>query len=404
MESSIIFDITTTSEFLSNLLEDALDMAVSSEPLEVNGVEVLLTRVGKADIKPNGKRIDVFLPLKIKLIREAGLFTVEGNGAINLHLTVNVEISTALKLKARSELVSHEWIEKPVLEIGALNIPVETLVNLVLKHHESIVTAKIDSSLQKFSDLNLLIQGGLDDARKKLSELDLKGNRINLDVDELILSEPKISDGKVVINGIVRPDISINDDAVVHSSIVPFRWMTEADQHLTNKVIIPIAFDYDFLEMELRNLLQGMEVGGKHFDVQSVKINGGEELNIKMVINDPIRAEVYIKGIPDYNGVEGQLVLNNIDVKVNPSNFIYKLTAPLVNRFVEGKMEEVFPFNINKQLAELVAEKVPTSIHLEKAKIGIAQDGIQINELKFLQTKLSAIAQINGLAVASVLE
>lgn len=403
MQSSINFDITTTSEFLSNLLEDALDKAVSAEPLEVNGVEVLLTRVGKAEIKPNGKKIDIFLPLKIKLIREAGLFTVEGNGSINLHLAVNVEISNALKLKVKSELVSHEWMEKPVLEIGALNIPVETLVNLVLKHHESIITAKIDSSLQQFSDLNQLLQGGLADARKKLSELDLKGNRINLDVDELILSEPSITNGKVVISGIVRPDIAINDNAVVQSSIVPFRWMTEEDQHLENIVLVPITFTYDFLEMELRNLLQGMEVGGKHFDVESIKISGGDELNIKMVIDEPIKAEVYIKGIPMYNGIEGQLVLNNIDVKVNPSNFIYKLTAPLVNRFVEGKMEDVFPLNVNKQLSELVAKNIPASINLEKAKIGIAQDGIQINELKFLEDKLSALAQINGLAVASVI-
>ena len=403
MQSSILFDITTTSAFLSNLLEDALDKAVSAEPLEVNGVEVILTRVGKADIKPNGKKIDVFLPLKIKLIREAGLFTVEGNGAINLHLAVNVDISNTLKLKAKSELVAHEWIEKPVLEIGALNIPVETLVNLVLKHHESIITAKIDSSLKQFSDLNQLLQGGLEDARKKLSELDLKGNRINLDIDELILSEPTIIDGQVVISGIVRPDIAINDTAVVQSSIVPFRWMSETDHQLENNVLIPITFNYDFLEMELRNLLQGMEVGGKHFDVESIKISGGEELNIRMMIDEPIKAEVFIKGTPAYNGVEGQLILNDIDVKVNPSNFIYKLTAPLVNRFVEGKMEDVFPLNVNKQLSELVVKNIPSSIDLEKAKIGITQKGIKINELKFQEDKLSALAQINELAVTSVI-
>lgn len=403
MESSIIFDITTTSEFLSNLLEDALDKAVSSEPMVVNGVEVMLTRVGKAEILPIGKKVDIFLPLKIRLKREAGLFTVEGNGAIKLHLAVNIDITNALKLKAKSDLVSHEWINKPVLEIGALNIPIETLVNLVLKHHESIITAKIDSSLQQFSDLNELLQGGLADAREKLSELDLKGNRINLDVDELILSEPMINDGKVNISGIVKPDISINDAAVVQSSIVPFRWMTEEDKNKENIVFVPITFDYDFLEKELRTVLQGMEVGGKHFDVRSININGGDELNIRMVIDEPIKAEVFIKGKPVYNEIEGKLILNDIDVKVNPSNFIYKLTAPLVNRFVEGKMEDFFPLNVNTQLSELVSSNIPKSINLEKAKIGIAQNGIQIQELKFLERKLSALAQINGLAVASVI-
>lgn len=403
MESSIIFDITTTSEFLSNLLEDALDKAVSSEPMEVNGVEVRLTRVGEAEIRPSGKKVDIFLPLKIRLKREAGLFTVEGNGAINLHLAVNIDISSTLKLKSKCELVTHEWVEKPVLEIGALNIPIETLVNLVLKHHESIITAKIDSSLQKFSDLNKLLQGGLADARRKLGELDLKGNRINLDVDELILSEPKINDGKVNISGIVKPDISINDNAVIQSSLVPFRWMTDADKTIENKVFVPITFDYDFLENELRTVLQGMEVGGKHFEVRSINIYGGDELNIRMVIDDPIKAEVFIKGKPVYNEIEGKLILNDIDVKVNPSNFIYKLTAPMVNRFVENKMVDFFPLSVNEKLSELVFANIPKSISLEKSKIGIAQDGIQINEMRFLERKLSALAQINGLTVVSVI-
>ena len=308
-----------------------------------------------------------------------------------------------MKLKSKCELVTHEWVEKPVLEIGALNIPIETLVNLVLKHHESIITAKIDSSLQKFSDLNKLLQGGLADARRKLGELDLKGNRINLDVDELILSEPKINDGKVNISGIVKPDISINDNAVIQSSLVPFRWMTDADKTIENKVFVPITFDYDFLENELRTVLQGMEVGGKHFEVRSINIYGGDELNIRMVIDDPIKAEVFIKGKPVYNEIEGKLILNDIDVKVNPSNFIYKLTAPMVNRFVENKMVDFFPLSVNEKLSELVFANIPKSISLEKSKIGIAQDGIQINEMRFLERKLSALAQINGLTVVSVI-
>ena len=122
-----------------------------------------------------------------------------------------------------------------------------------------------------------------------------------------------------------------------------------------------------------------------------------------MVIDNPIKAEVFIKGKPIYNEIEGQLILNDLDVKVNPSNFIYKLTAPLVNRFVESKMEDFFPLSVNEKLSELVSANIPKSINLQKAKIGIAQNGIQINEMRFLERKLSALAQINGLAVASVI-
>jgi len=266
-----------------------------------------------------------------------------------------------------------------------------------------IITAKIDKELQKFSDLNQVLQGGLKDARQKIGELDLKGNRINLDIDELLLSEPKFEGGKINLNGIVKPDIAINDTAEVISSIVPFRWMTDEDKKLENKVLIPITFDYDFLEKELRDVLQGMEVGGKHFDVKSINIRGGEKLNIKMVIDEPIKAEVFIEGTPVYNEIEGELMLNNLDVKVNPGNFIYKLTSPLVNRFVESKMEDFFPVSVNSQLSDLVSKNIPESVDLEKATINITQKGIQINEMRFLELKMRALAQINGLEVGSVI-
>lgn len=403
MESSIIFEISTTNEFLANLLEEALDSAVSGEPLEVNSVEVQLSRVGEAEITPEGKKVDISLPLKIHLKRPAGLFTVEGTGAINLHLSVEFDITEGLMLKAKSDLVDHEWIEKPVLEIGALNIPVETLVNLVLKHHESIITAKIDSSLMQYRDLNTLIQMGLKDVRQKISEIDLKGNRINLDIDELLLREPQIQSGIVTLSGVVRPDISINDSAVMMSSKVPFRWMTDADMREAYDIFIPITFDYDFLESELRNVLQGMEVGGRHFDVQSIRITGGDQLNIELVIDEPIKAQVFINGRPVYDEARGELRLEDLDVKVNPANFIYKLTAPLVNKFIEGKMNDFFPLSVNNQLSKLISDNIPKSIQLEKARIGIAQEGVEIHDLKFLPRKLTAMARIKQLAVASVL-
>jgi len=218
MDNRVFFDISTSKAYLSDILEQSLDHAVSSEPMEVNGVQIVLKRVGASEIHPEGK-------------------------------------------------VAHEWIEKPVLEIGALNIPIETLVNLVLKHHESIITAKIDQSIRQFSDLNALLQKGLNDARDKVKSLDLKGNTLSFDINSIAMTIP-----------------------------------------------------YDFLEGEIKNRLQGMEVGGKYFDVDMIDIRGNQGLTVKMEISEPIRAQVFVTGVPHYDPSAGVLQLNNLDVKVNPAN------------------------------------------------------------------------------------
>ena len=83
MSNRISFELSASNQVLSDLFESALDDAVSAEPLEVNSVEVILKRIGEAELRPDHKSIHIYLPLNIHLKRPAGLFTVEGSGAIN---------------------------------------------------------------------------------------------------------------------------------------------------------------------------------------------------------------------------------------------------------------------------------------------------------------------------------
>jgi len=401
MDNRVFFDVSTSKAYLSDILEQSLDHAVSSEPMEVNGVQIVLERVGESEIDPKGKQIDIRLPLKIDLKRSAGLFTVEGSGSINLHLRVDFDVSEKMRLKAKTDLVAHEWIEKPVLEIGALNIPIETLVNMVLKHHESIITAKIDQSIQQFSDLNALLQKGLNDARDKVKSLDLKGNTLSFDINSIALQQPQLNNGIVSLHGIISPDIAVNSKEITaKSASIPFSWLDEVPSGDTT-IEVPMSVDYDFLEGEIKDRLQGMEVGGKFFELDMIDIRGDQGLTVKMQISEPIKAQVFVTGNPQYDASAGVLHLNNLDVKVNPANLIYKLTAPLVNRFVEGKMEDFFPLAINNQLSTLAAEKIPASIPLDNAQLSITQQGVEVSKLAFLEKELEVVVKVKNLKISS---
>ena len=45
-----------------------------------------------------------------------------------------------------------------------------------------------------------------------------------------------------------------------------------------------------------------------------------------------------------------------MDFELTPDGIIYKLTAPLVNSFVESKMKDVFPIKVNELLASQVSD------------------------------------------------
>lgn len=400
MSNRVSFELSASNQFLSDLFEEALDDAVSSEPLEVNSVEIILKRIGEAELRPDHKSIHIYLPLNIQLKRPAGLFTVEGSGSINLHLVVDFDIDSAMKLSAKTSLISHEWLEKPVLEIGALNIPIETLVNLVLNHHESIITAKIDSALKEVSNLNLFLQKGLAKAKESINEQDLKGNEFELNLESISLVEPILENKKVFIKGFMIPEIGINTNKQKTQESVGFNWIDEEKLSENSSMQVDIELPYDLLKDELIEALQGMEVGGKHFDVRSIDITGGDNLHIQLEIDDPIKAQIFIHGRPIYNEIEGQLIMEEIDVKVNPANFIYKLTAPLVNRFIEGKMGDFFPLEVNQKLGEVVRSNIPSEIEIPKGKINVSHKELIIDSLEFEADRIVGKASISNLSVA----
>lgn len=400
MSNRISFELSASNQFLSDLFEEALDDAVSSEPMEVNSVEIILKRIGEAELRPDHKSIHINLPLNIQLKRPAGLFTVEGSGSINLHLVVDFDIDSSMRLSAKSNLISHDWMEKPILEIGALNIPVETLVNMVLNHHESIITAKIDASLKKVSDLNSLLQRGLDKARENINAQDLKGNDFEMNLQKLSLVEPIIKDQRVLVRGFLNPIIGINTKSQLNQEKIVFEWIENSVLSEDSTMQIDIELPYDLLKDELRDALQGMEVGGKHFDVRSVDISGGDKLEIRLEIDDPIKAQIFVQGIPIYNELEGLLIMRDIDVKVNPANFIYKLTAPLVNKFIEGKMSDFFPLEVNQKLGEIVRSKIPSEIMIPKGKINVSHKQVVIDSLSFEMDRIVGKTTISNLSVS----
>ena len=399
MKDRISFELSASNQFLSDLFEAALDEAVASEPLEVNSVEIILKRIGEALLKPDHKSVHIYLPLNINLKRPAGLFTVEGNGSINLHLIVDFDINSELQLRSKTNLVSHEWIEKPILEIGSLNIPVETLVNMVLNHHESIITAKIDAAIKEVSDLNKLLKIGLDKARMNLNEQDLKGNKIDFLLHKVSLEEPSLEKDKIYVKGALEPKISINVPGDKQQQDIDFEWLDSSSTKGPSLVQLDIQLPYDILKKEMMDALQGMEVGGRFFDVRSLDVQGGERLRIILEIDQPIKAQIFIKGKPVYNEIEGELLIQDLDVKVNPANLIYKLTAPLVNKFIENKMEEFFPFVFDKKLGEVVRGNIPSEISIPSGKIGISHKDLSIDELHFELDRIKGKASITDLNV-----
>ena len=69
------------------------------------------------------------------------------------------------------------------------------------------------------------------------------------------------------------------------------------------------------------------------------------KMNLQLSLSSPLKAMVTVDGKPRYNEAESNLYLDKLDINMKASNLIYKLSAPLVNRFLSpvSKKTPSFP-------------------------------------------------------------
>lgn len=394
---NLTYSVSLPQEMINDIADKALAQAMADEHIEVNGVQVDLEKIGQATTVLEGKALTVRVPLKIDLKRNAGLFTVEGSGSILVQLKLNYDISKDLRLRCKSELVAHEWLEKPVLEIGALNIPVETLVDLVLKHYESVLTAKIDEAINEKSDLTPYVFQAIQSLEAQINSAIPLDSKVDMQLDTLSNMTPRTVGDTVRIDGSLSFGLSVQSKGKITNDQLPtVGWIAKLPA--PEPVGVSISLGYSEIARQMVDRLTAVDMGGRKVKISDVDISFDQQLKVKLELEEPIKGHVQVTGRPTYDKEQQLFQVDDIDVKVKPSNFIYKMTVPLVNKFVEGKIEEFLPV----ALGEIIAEKLknlPTEVVLPEGTIVPAVQTVRIEDLIFTDKEIEAYVTVAGLAV-----
>ena len=395
---NLTYRVSVSQQKINAVANKALETAIANEHIEVNGVEVDLEKVGDVSTQLEGKSLTVAVPLKIDLRRSAGLFTVEGSGSISVRLKLNYELNRDLQLRCKSELLAHEWIEKPTLDIGALNIPVETVVNLVLNHYESILTAKIDQAVNENGNLMPYVHQAIQSIESQINAAIPLDNTVDMQLDQLSILSPRTAGEQVHMEGSLRFGLSVQHKGKVKNDQLPtVEWVAELPAEVP--VGVSIALGYSEIARQMVERLTEVDMGGRKVAVTDVDISFDKLLKVMLELEEPIKGQVLVSGMPTYDKNTEVFEVADIEVKVKPSNFIYKMTAPLVNKFVEGKIEEFLPIAIGEIIKQKL-EELPAQIDLPEGTIRPAVREVRIEDLICTDKEIEAYVTVAGLEVA----
>jgi hypothetical protein len=399
------FDVRISKKLLASRMNHELNRIFENNEFDSNGIKIKMKLNGNAEINILDLNIRLDVPLDFYLKKDAALFSVEGHGSIKLQFSINYNFASDLKLITKTDLISHEWIEAPVLDFGAIDLPVTTLVNLMLKHYESILTSQIDQAVAQNLNLHSIAEQYLSLINKVIDEKNSTTIKTHFDINEIVLSKPNSNPEYVNINGAVQTSIQVGGNlSNPHPKTkLNFRWTENiATDNIT---LANINISYDNLCSVVKKIMNEQEYGGQRIETSNCHIaysNGIITINADLL--KPLKGKATISASLIYVEAESMLHASNIDIDITPESFLYKLTAPLVSNYVESMIEDNFPLDINKLINKVWEDQLQNVKDIDNVSLAISGQSAKLKDLIFTEKGIVGNLQASNLKVDVTLQ
>ncbi|HMQ05876.1 MAG TPA: DUF4403 family protein [Saprospiraceae bacterium] len=374
--------INISSSYLSGILASLMDHYLEEWDLEVNGVEVHLQKKGNLEARIIKNVIWLSVPLDVHLKRPSGLFTVEAGGSVVMHLQTPFAFDHNLRLLTEMKLTHYDWIEKPTFQMGVLQIPLTTLIKLIISHASSIITGKMDSVLKEkvnvrelmdawiykpFSQLNIFVEHSLypDLKIKRIDIVNAMTPGDDLEWNVLVSYQLVISDKKVTESE--YPLIFVHEDTKVSQPIFP----AGATLFLSEFI----------LAQQLKKESKNMQLGSKILSLESIQWQVGEDIRLTTSVKEPVPMTIDLQFEVVNNHDHSELRWDENALTVRPHKWIYRLIGPVVKKLIKNKMAEWTSGNIQAYIDNIKSE-FPQTISYNELKVNLHPLNPQIERIR----------------------
>jgi hypothetical protein len=397
----IVIITHTPVAFVTTKLESELDKYFGQDYKEINKMKVKVVRNGRLSIDQQQGQIRLSLPLAFEIKKGEGIFTTEVSGSINLELGIDYIISKDLDVSVATKIISYQWIVKPKLEIGSLDISVERLVDMVIQYYSDDLLNTINAKLRPFLNLQRMIDLGIQDF-EYVANKDLAPEfKIDFDVKDIFLTQPVIEKEVINLSGEIIPTIQISTKSAnldLQPMLTNFRWINEVAPHPIGFIDLKLMYT-DICSLLARNL-NGSDFGGKMIKIQDLTLNGKDNyLQFKTKLIEPIKGSATINFNPFYNESDGKIYVRDLDIDIEADSIFYKLGAPIFANLMESKINDFFPFDINQFISSKVKNIVKDTTKVGDTAISPQVSKVVVSELGFHFDSIESRVRYEGITL-----
>ncbi len=394
----IIIQTKISQDYLSQLINAQLDQIFDQNTGETNKVTVALKRNGTVAVALLENDVLLSAPLEVTLKKGDGLFTAEANGAIAADIKIEVNIDEELRTSTHTSITGYKWLEKPRLDIGIFDIPVEKLTDLGLKYYEPSICGAIDAKLKPLLNFNQMIDENLNKLQIETSKHLPEGVHVQVIPKSFVLENFNTQDGNICINLGLDPILQITSEVNKTKVKKQFRWVDQLDKQSLG--FVHFTLEEESLKSIMFQQMQSREFGGREVNLTQLYVQTDPQfLALVGELDKPIESTFTLKTGIHFNEHEQRLYVKDLDLKVKPKSFIHKLGAPLFASFIESQIEELFPLDVNKVINDFLDKLKPFVFHQKEASFKIDFQRVKLNELLVTDPGIEGVMEYQNLNI-----
>lgn len=378
-----------------SLLENKLNENFSGLLYEDNNIEddSLMIRAWKErDFKISYEQniLNYKIPVKIWIKKRFGLgFThtdQEIEGTIDIDMKTAINFSKDWGLITKTEMLQYNWIKKPVLKLGIVEIPITSIVDKILKDNKQLLNETVDETVKKYVPLQNYIQEIWESVQNPI-DISSSGYKAWIKITPKYIYTTPIT-GK---QGQINTTIGIKCLSEIYMDVPPkstpketkmprFQMFTNTDEQV--KVNLLADVPYTTVDSIANDLMKGEQFGeGRHtIIVDSMEIYGQKEkMMIGVHVHGFINGAIYLEGIPYFEQSTTSIRIKDVDYKLQTKNVLAKIVNLFYKKGLKKMIEEKLIISLEDEFV-LIKESSRDELFNKKLMENVYMNGM-LNQL-----------------------
>ncbi len=355
------------------------------------------TKADRIKVRMEGQQIFFSLPTSLWVKYDAGITTVEASGKIAMEINTAYSVKPDWSIATQTQITGHQWLQKPVLKVVGVNLPVGLVADLVLQNTKRRISRAIDQAVSQNFGLGTIVRQTWDTL--------FQPSLVSPEYGAWLMVDPQ---------AIGMTPIRVNSDTLSTSLIVEAKPTVVLGTQPPNLQPRPLPaftqFNYQSPGFEVRlgasipfveaQRLAKQEVEGQTYTagkrsvtVQDIELFGQDgQLIVNLRMTGSYNGNVYLKGKPVFNRAVNAVEVQDLDFTLDTRNFLLKSGAWLLKSTLRKRLQETLDFYLKYNLdasrkaleTQLNAYNLAPGFHLRAKVNQLDIGGVELQKEGFL--------------------